>query len=129
MATPNYAKPQQEMPPPGGFKPVKFTRGNPASRGPPGWTLFVGCFLVTSFGYYKVGQHNQRRREVDRDERERRISMLPFLQAEADVEFLRENEKVLEQERKIMKDVPGWVVGEKTYHADRYTTPLYAQTK
>ncbi|KAJ0392973.1 hypothetical protein P43SY_009107 [Pythium insidiosum] len=129
MATPNYAPPKQEMPPPGGFKPAKYTRGVPASRGPPGWTMFLGCFAVTTIGYYLVGQHNKHQREVKRDERERRVAMLPFLQAEADVEFLKEQEKVLEEERKIMKNVPGWTAGERTYHSQRYTVPLYAQSK
>jgi NADH dehydrogenase (ubiquinone) 1 alpha subcomplex subunit 13 len=129
MATPNYAPPSQEMPPPGGFKPYRYTRGVPTTRGPPGWSLILGTFLLTSYGYYRVGQANKARRALERDERERRICMLPFLQAEADVEFLREHERVLEEERKIMKDVPGWVVGESTYHSDRYTTPLYAQKK
>ncbi|TMW69504.1 hypothetical protein Poli38472_001660 [Pythium oligandrum] len=129
MATPNYAPPNQEMPPPGGFKIFPSKRGVPASRGPPGWVLFAGCFAVTTFGYFLVGQHNTHARDVARDERERRVAMLPFLQAEADVEFLKEQEKVLEEERKIMKDVPGWVAGQRTYHSDRYTVPLYAQPK
>lgn len=129
MATPNYAPPNQEMPPPGGFRPVKFRRGVPATRGPPGWFLFLGTFAITTFGYYKVGQHNKHHREVVREERERRIALLPFLQAEADVEFLSQQEKVHDEEAKIMKDVPGWVPGQSTYHSDRYTVPLYAQKK
>lgn len=129
MATPNFAPPNQEMPPPGGFRAVKFVRGVPATRGPPGWALFLGSFLLTSFGFYKVGQHNQHQRAVSREERERRIALLPFLQAEADVEFLSHHEKVVDEEAKIMKDVPGWVAGESTYHSDRYTVPLYAQKK
>lgn len=129
MATPNYATPNQEMPPPGGFRAVKFRRGVPATRGPPGWALFLGTFLVSSFGFYQVGQHNQHTREVAREERERRIALLPFLQAEADVEFLAQREKVLDEEAKIMKDVPGWVAGQSTYHSDRYQAPLYAQKK
>ncbi|DAZ98530.1 TPA: hypothetical protein N0F65_007029 [Lagenidium giganteum] len=127
MATPNYAPPSQEMPPPGGFRPLRSARGVPASRGPPGWFLFAGTFLVTSFGYYMVGQHNQHHRAVAKDERERRVAMLPFLQAEADVEFLQQHKKMLEEERKIMKDVPGWEVGASTYHSKRFTVPLYAQ--
>lgn len=129
MATPNFARPNQEMPPAGGFKPVKTSRGVPAVRGPPGWFMFLGSFALTSFGFYMVGQHNQNHRKLAQEERERRIAMLPFLQAEADVEFLAQQERVLEEERKIMKDVPGWSVGESTYHSDRYTVPLYAQKK
>lgn len=129
MATPNYAPPSQEMPPAGGFRMFESKNRVPVSRGPPGWSMFLGCFALTSFGFYLVGQHNQRHRATQRDERERRIALLPFLQAEADVEFLEKQEKILAEEREIMKDVPGWTAGESTYHSDRFVTPLYAQKK
>ncbi|TYZ58187.1 hypothetical protein PybrP1_003842 [[Pythium] brassicae (nom. inval.)] len=129
MATPDFSRANQEMPPPGGFKPVKFSRGVPAVRGPPGWFMFLGTFALTSGGLYLVGQHNQQHRKVATEERERRIALLPFLQAEADVEFLAQQEKVLDEERKAMAGVPGWKAGESTYHSNRYTVPLYAQEK
>jgi NADH dehydrogenase (ubiquinone) 1 alpha subcomplex subunit 13 len=129
MATPNFHTPNQEMPPPGGFKPVKFVKNGPATRGPPGWSLFLGTFLVTSVGYYLVGQHNKNHREVAREERENRIALLPFLQAEADVEYLEQEKHILEKERQVMKNVPGWVAGQSPYHSGRYQAPLWAQKK
>ncbi|RLN14345.1 hypothetical protein BBJ28_00022634 [Nothophytophthora sp. Chile5] len=127
MSTPDFRAPSQEMPPPGGFKSVKFVRNGPATRGPPGWTLFLGTFVLTSVGYFLVGKHNKHQREVLKEERERRIALLPFLQAEADVEFLEQQKQILQQEREIMKDVPGWVAGESTFHSGRYQLPVWAQ--
>lgn len=130
MATPNFHTPNQEMPPPGGYTPIKFAKNNPVTRGPPGWSLFLGTFLVTSVGYYFVGQHNKHQRELAKEERENRIALLPFLQAEADVEYLEQEKHILEKERQIMKDVvPGWVAGQSPYHSDRYQTPIWAQKK
>ncbi|TDH66445.1 hypothetical protein CCR75_005777 [Bremia lactucae] len=127
MATPNFHTPNQEMPPPGGFKAFNFARNGPATRGPPGWSLFLGTFVVTSVGFYLVGQQNQHQRAIAKEERENRIALLPFLQAEADVEYLTQEKHMLDKEREVMKNVPGWVAGQSTYHSNRYQAPLYAQ--
>ena len=37
---------------------------------------------------------------------------------------LKENEEL---EALIMKDVPGWKVGESVYHTDKWVTPMPAQ--
>ena len=34
-----------------------------------------------------------------------------------------------EEEAAIMKDVPGWVAGEKVYHTDAWVPPHLAQLK
>ena len=34
-----------------------------------------------------------------------------------------------EEEAQIMKDVPGWKVGESVYHADRWIPPVPEQLK
>lgn len=57
------------------------------------------------------------------EEMEARIALMPLLQAEHDrrtLQILREN---LEEEAIVMKDVPGWKVGESTYHTDRWVPP------
>ncbi|CAH0478175.1 unnamed protein product [Peronospora belbahrii] len=129
MATPNFHAPNQEMPPSDGFNRVKFVKNGPVKRGPPGWSLFLGTFVVTSVGFYLVGQHNKHQREVAKEERENRIALLAFLQAEADVEYLEQEKHILEKERQVMKNVPGWVAGQSPYHSDRYQAPLWAQKK
>ncbi|KUF96644.1 hypothetical protein AM588_10006316 [Phytophthora nicotianae] len=114
MATPDFRTPNQEMPPPGGFKPVKFVKNGPATR---------------DHRDGRSSSHNKHHREVAKEERENRIALLPFLQAEADVEYLEQEKHILEKERQVMKNVPGWVAGQSPYHSDRYQAPLWAQKK
>ncbi|KAG8369740.1 hypothetical protein BUALT_Bualt14G0045200 [Buddleja alternifolia] len=45
-----------------------------------------------------------------------RRAILPILQAEEDERFVKEWKKYLEEEARIMKDVPGWKVGDNVYH-------------
>ncbi len=40
------------------------------------------------------------------------MAIMPYLMAEADGMIRIEQNKALDYERKVMKDVPGWVVGE-----------------
>lgn len=57
------------------------------------------------------------------EELEARIALMPLLQAEHDrrtLQILREN---LEEEAIVMKDVPGWKVGESVFHTDRWVSP------
>lgn len=39
---------------------------------------------------------------------------------------LKENEEL---EAEIMKDVPGWVVGESVYHTQKWVTPIPVQVE
>ncbi|EHA98455.1 NADH dehydrogenase [ubiquinone] 1 alpha subcomplex subunit 13 [Heterocephalus glaber] len=61
---------------------------------------------------------------------EARLALLPLLQAERDRRVLRMLRENLEEEAIIMKDVPGWKVGESMFHTTRWVTPdigeLYA---
>ncbi|KAF0745520.1 hypothetical protein AaE_008405, partial [Aphanomyces astaci] len=77
--------------------------------------------------FYLVGQQNQETRALRREVRERRIAMLPFLQAEEDIEFLQNEAYYFEQEKARMKNVPGWKVGESVYHSKKWQIPLYAK--
>ncbi|XP_059846972.1 NADH dehydrogenase [ubiquinone] 1 alpha subcomplex subunit 13 isoform X2 [Hypanus sabinus] len=76
--------------------------------------LRTACTLVSS--------HIARRR-LQIEDLEARIAMMPLLQAEQDRRYLRLLRENLEEEAKIMKDVPGWKVGESVYHSDRWFTP------
>ena len=44
-----------------------------------------------------------------------RLALVPFLQAEDDRRYVRDRARSLERERKVMANVPGWVVGESVY--------------
>jgi len=49
--------------------------------------------------------------------------MAPFLQAEADVEFLVRERYIMDQQKAVMKDVPGWRRSQGPYYGDRWTPP------
>ncbi|MBN3278207.1 NDUAD dehydrogenase, partial [Polyodon spathula] len=79
---------------------------------------------VLVFGYWRLFKWNRERRRLQIEDLEARISLLPLLQAEHDRRTLRMLRQNLEEEAKIMKDVPGWKVGENVFHTDRWVTPL-----
>ena len=54
-----------------------------------------------------------------------RLYMLPLVQAEWDREWMKWRADQLEQERAIMKDVPGWEVGKSPFHHDRFAPPTF----
>mmetsp|Transcript_3302 Transcript_3302/g.7062 ORF Transcript_3302/g.7062 Transcript_3302/m.7062 type:complete len:90 (+) Transcript_3302:447-716(+) len=58
---------------------------------------------MTFYGFYKIIMHNRDRREWRREEMDIRMSILPFMQAEADVQANFFKGKWDEQEREIMK--------------------------
>ncbi|MBN3309724.1 NDUAD dehydrogenase, partial [Amia calva] len=117
------SKVKQDMPPPGGYGPIDYKRNLP-KRGLSGYSMFgIGIgFLV--FGYWRLFKWNRERRRLQIEELEARVALLPLLQAEHDRRTLRMLRENLEEEAQIMKDVPGWKVGEKVFHTDRWVTPL-----
>lgn len=103
------------MPPPGGFKLVgNYASRVKASKFHGGW-LFVGTAVVSLTGLYITGLGNRERRGVKLERRERRAAMIPFLQAEEDVRYVRDHAEFVDVERRIMKDVPGWEAGKSVY--------------
>ncbi|XP_065434657.1 NADH dehydrogenase [ubiquinone] 1 alpha subcomplex subunit 13 [Chrysemys picta bellii] len=115
-------KVKQDMPPPGGYGPIDYKRHLPR-RGPSGYSLFaigIGSLLL---GYYNLIKWNRERRRLQIEDLETRIALFPLLQAESDRRTLRLLRENLEEEAKIMKDVPGWKVGESVFHTDRWVPP------
>ncbi|KAK3009607.1 hypothetical protein RJ639_014692 [Escallonia herrerae] len=58
-----------------------------------------------------------------------RVAILPLLQAEEDERFVVEWKKYLEEEARIMKDVPGWKVGENVYNSGRWMPPATGELR
>jgi len=113
MATPRI---RQDVPPPGGFESVEKTllRNLPV-RGPSAAVLFGVAAAVIVWGQSKL-RAGLRLEEEWKDERERaRLHLIPLLQAEADRRYLRYRAARDKIEAEIMKDVPGWKVGEQLY--------------
>uniref|UniRef100_A0A3B3QRR9 NADH dehydrogenase [ubiquinone] 1 alpha subcomplex subunit 13 n=1 Tax=Paramormyrops kingsleyae TaxID=1676925 RepID=A0A3B3QRR9_9TELE len=63
-------------------------------------------------------------RRLQIEDLEARIALLPLLQAEHDRRTLRMLRENLEEEVRIMKDVPGWKVGENVFHTERWVQPV-----
>uniref|UniRef100_A0A8C4UG47 NADH dehydrogenase [ubiquinone] 1 alpha subcomplex subunit 13 n=1 Tax=Falco tinnunculus TaxID=100819 RepID=A0A8C4UG47_FALTI len=106
MAAP---KVKQDMAPPGGYGPIDYKRHLPR-RGLSGYSLFalgIGSLLL---GYYTLVKWNRERRRLLIEDLEARIALMPLLQAESDRRTLRMLRQNLDEEAKIMKDVPGWKV-------------------
>lgn len=111
--------PMQDLPPPGGFGPITYRRHLP-KRGPPGWLLLTGGFGVIIGGLLLHAKGVRISKELDREKRQARMMLLPLFMAEGDLQYLEKVRKSHELEAKIMKDIPGWKVGEMPYHGDRF---------
>ncbi|XP_027366643.1 NADH dehydrogenase [ubiquinone] 1 alpha subcomplex subunit 13-B [Abrus precatorius] len=118
----------QDGPPPGGFAPVRFARRIP-NKGPSAIAIFLTAFGAFSWGMYQVGQGNKIRRALKEEKYAARRAILPVLQAEEDERFVKEWHKYLEYEAEVMKDVPGWKVGESVYHSGRWMPPASGELR
>ncbi|XP_032805881.1 NADH dehydrogenase [ubiquinone] 1 alpha subcomplex subunit 13 [Petromyzon marinus] len=120
------SKVKQDMPPPGGYGPVDYKRNLP-KRGLSGYSMFAIGIGLMLYGQYRIFKWNRERRRLQIEELESRIAILPLLQAEQDRHVLQQVRENLEEEAKIMKDVPGWKVGESVYNSNRWHTPTIDQ--
>ncbi|NP_957008.1 NADH dehydrogenase [ubiquinone] 1 alpha subcomplex subunit 13 [Danio rerio] len=117
------SKVKQDMAPPGGYGPVDYKRNLP-KRGLSGYSMFAVGIGVMMFGYWRLCRWNRERRRMQIEDLETRIALLPLLQAEHDRQTLRMLRENLEEEAILMKDVPGWKVGENMFHTERWVSPV-----
>ena len=78
-----------------------------------------------AFGYYRIGQHNQRLVQQKMQERKVRYALAPLLQAEADREYMERELVALRREAEIMKDVVDekgnkWVPGSSQFYGGQW---------
>ncbi|KAF3796351.1 NADH dehydrogenase ubiquinone 1 alpha subcomplex subunit 13-B [Nymphaea thermarum] len=123
----------QDGPPPGGFPPVRYARRIP-SKGPSAVAIFLTALGAFSWGMYQVGKGNKIRRfcddrELKEEKYAARRALVPVLQAEEDERFVKEWKKYLDEEARIMKDVPGWKVGESVYHSGKWMPPASGELR
>ncbi|XP_062816407.1 NADH dehydrogenase [ubiquinone] 1 alpha subcomplex subunit 13 [Anolis carolinensis] len=122
MASFGGGKVKQDMAPPGGYGPIDYKRNLPR-RGLSGYSLFAIGIGTLLFGYYRLMKWNRERRRLAIEDGETRVALLPLLMAEDDRRTLRLLRQNFDEEAKIMKDVPGWQVGESRYHTTRWVPP------
>mmetsp|Transcript_10928 Transcript_10928/g.21635 ORF Transcript_10928/g.21635 Transcript_10928/m.21635 type:complete len:143 (-) Transcript_10928:237-665(-) len=111
---PNTAPPVQDMPPKGGYPAIRYSRNLP-NRGPPGAVLWAGLVGTITWGFYRLGQGNQKRTAEKMEVLRLRHEMLPELQEHTDMEYAKREAYCLAREAEIMKDVVGWEVGKSPY--------------
>ncbi|XP_045907337.1 NADH dehydrogenase [ubiquinone] 1 alpha subcomplex subunit 13 [Micropterus dolomieu] len=117
------SKVKQDMAPLGGYASFDYKRNLP-KRGLSGYSMFGIGIGIMVFGYWRLFRWNRERRRLQIEEMEARIALMPLLQAEHDRRTLRMLRENLEEEAIVMKDVPGWKVGESVFHTDRWVPPL-----
>ncbi|XP_026750017.1 NADH dehydrogenase [ubiquinone] 1 alpha subcomplex subunit 13 [Galleria mellonella] len=107
---------KQDLPPPGGYKPIPYKR-IPAKQYFSGYAMFAGYIGMTIGGLYL---YNINYKQIKRDEIEMRsakMAIYPMLLAERDREYLKQLRRNRDAEAELMRDVPGWEVG--TYYGER----------
>uniref|UniRef100_A0A131Z5A9 NADH dehydrogenase [ubiquinone] 1 alpha subcomplex subunit 13 n=1 Tax=Rhipicephalus appendiculatus TaxID=34631 RepID=A0A131Z5A9_RHIAP len=115
MASSGY---KQDLPPEGGYAPFNFKRV-PAKVLMSGYRMFGLFAVVTGFSWYMLKNSFVRKKLIEIEAADGHNALEPLLLAERDRQYLRQLKKNREEERELMKDVPGWVVG--TYYGE----PLY----
>ncbi|KPJ15823.1 NADH dehydrogenase [ubiquinone] 1 alpha subcomplex subunit 13 [Papilio machaon] len=109
---------KQDLPPPGGYKPIPFKR-IPAKQYFSGYTLFAGYIGMTIGAIYLYNLTAQRIKKHEIEMRSSKMAIYPMLLAERDREYLKQLRRNRDAEAELMKDVPGWEVG--TYYGE----PVY----
>ncbi|KAK3029544.1 hypothetical protein RJ639_038503, partial [Escallonia herrerae] len=90
-----------------------------------GWSKFANYSWV----WMEDEQEISSKREIKEEKYAARVAILPLLQAEEDERFVVEWKKYLEEEARIMKDVPGWKVGESVYNSGRWMPPATGELR
>ena len=61
LTTPSAVPFAQDLPPQGGYQPIRYKRNLPA-RGPGGIAIFAGVTAICAYGFWRVGQGNLEQR-------------------------------------------------------------------
>ncbi|PRP78829.1 hypothetical protein PROFUN_01002 [Planoprotostelium fungivorum] len=85
------------------------------TRGPSGLTLFIATFALVGYGTYRVMKGRHRETLLKEESKRLHLNILPALYAIEDRDYLKWERQEIAEEAEIMKDVPGWVVGQSVY--------------
>jgi len=100
----------QDMPPAGGYKSLNWKKTvRPKAASGVSW---FASYIAWSGAWYFIFKYFQRfHNRTTFEMTEARIACEPFILAESDRTVLKTLWVNREEERELMKDVPGWVVG------------------
>ncbi|XP_076260193.1 NADH dehydrogenase (ubiquinone) B16.6 subunit [Rhynchophorus ferrugineus] len=113
---------KQDMPPPGGYRPISFKRV-PAKGLFNGYTLFGAYIGITAGAYYLYVLNFKAVHHRELESKGASLAIYPLLLAERDRAYLKQLRRNREEERELMKNVPGWKVG--TWYGE----PIYKLAK
>lgn len=100
----------QDMPPPGGFASIKVDRTLPKPLIRQGiWFIILAGMTLNGYGVAR--EWRKRYRVHKMEQMEHYIAASPFLYAETERKFLIHLKNLREEEKELMKDVPGWKLG------------------
>ncbi|CAH0587936.1 unnamed protein product [Chrysodeixis includens] len=109
---------KQDLPPPGGYKPIPFKR-IPAKTYFSGYAMFAGYIGVTAAAMYLYSINYKQIKRDQIEMRSAKMAIYPMLLAERDRAYLKQLRKNRDAETELMCNVPGWEVG--TYYGE----PVY----
>ncbi|XP_056644308.1 NADH dehydrogenase [ubiquinone] 1 alpha subcomplex subunit 13 [Diorhabda carinulata] len=122
---------KQDMPPPGGYKPIHFKRV-PAKTFFGGWAIIGGYLGMTAGAAYLYYLNVKAVKARELEMRCVSLAIYPMLLAERDREFLKQLRRNRDEERELMKNVEGWKVGTwygepiyKTKPTDHLVDPMF----
>eukprot|EP00695_Tsukubamonas_globosa_P001179 TRINITY_DN212_c0_g1_i1.p1 TRINITY_DN212_c0_g1~~TRINITY_DN212_c0_g1_i1.p1 ORF type:complete len:133 (+),score=43.22 TRINITY_DN212_c0_g1_i1:61-459(+) len=102
-----HARPIQDGPPSGGFKPVRWGRSLPDwGPSPRATAIGVAVFLAGSYAFLIFG--NKQRQRNAAEKYQARATLIPILQAEEDARFVAQMDEFNKREAEIMKGKAGW---------------------
>ncbi|XP_063539904.1 NADH dehydrogenase [ubiquinone] 1 alpha subcomplex subunit 13 [Cydia strobilella] len=107
---------KQDLPPPGGYKPIPFKR-IPAKQFFSGYAMFAGFIGMTTGALYLHYLNYKWVKKHEIEMRSAKMAIYPMLLAERDREYLKQLRRNRDAEAELMKDVPGWEVG--TYYGEK----------
>ncbi|XP_026727679.1 NADH dehydrogenase [ubiquinone] 1 alpha subcomplex subunit 13 [Trichoplusia ni] len=107
---------KQDLPPPGGYKPIPFKR-IPAKTYFSGYAMFAGYIGITAAAMYLYSINYKQIKKDQIEMRSAKMAIYPMLLAERDRAYLKQLRKNRDVETELMKNVPGWQVG--TYFGEK----------
>jgi len=128
-------KVSQDVPPRGGFPPIMYNAPI-QGKGISGAALFGAMTLLSMWAVWQNNERLNFRKHENATKRRAFVQIVPLLLAEKDRIDMRLWQFQLDEEALIMKDVPGWTVGEGVYRTrwvppphTRYVMDLFHQGK
>lgn len=109
----------QDMPPPGGYPPVRIRRNNREKFWKPS-TITVAMLVIMGYGWYKMYVAEKRRYYLALERDELQAAMVPFLQGERDIAYTVNRRAYMKKVAELMKDEPDFDINEKFYLNNRH---------